>query len=397
MTSLAPSGDLLAREFPRRGPGIFLNTAAQGILPQRTLRAMADFERLREYPNRIDDALLLQVETTCRARIAALVNAPVERIGLTTNTSDGVNVAALHLPLVAGDRVLLLEGEFPANVYPWLALGAVGVETVFLQPPDGHLDAEMISARLDADPRIRAVALSLVRFASGHRYPVEAVGRACRERGVYFVVDAMQGLGATPFDCAEIPADLITCGGQKWLCAPWGSGFFVAAAWLCERVQPRRVGWLQVLRAQTTDYEALCDYDLRFRRDATRFEVGTYAYTALLGLSESLELIAELGVVEIRGHAQALLAPLETFLEEQGATIVSCRRPDCRSAIFCFRLDDLDATRALHRRLLDAGITCACREGAIRLSPHFYNTADDMAQTMDRIQASWPAAAALQR
>ncbi|HEY7472000.1 MAG TPA: aminotransferase class V-fold PLP-dependent enzyme [Gemmatimonadota bacterium] len=388
---LAPFADLLAAEYPRAGDRIFLNSAAQGILARRTLDAMARFEAGRAYPNRIDDAILLDVETTCRERIAGLLGTAPELVGLAVNTSEGINVAALHLPLEAGDRVLVPQGEFPANVYPWLGLRRRGVETAFLEKEGPHLDADRVVAALDADPAIHAVSMSLVQFSNGHRNPVEAVGRACRERGVYFVVDAMQGLGAVELDWSALSADVLACGGQKWLCAPWGSGFFVAAEWMCADVEPVRIGWLQVAGAR--NYQSLCDYDLHFERDARRFEVGTYPYTALLGLSESLDLIRTLGVDRIAAHSRALLGRLEEGLAALGATIVSCREPACRSSILCFRADDPGATRTIFDALVASGVTCALREGSIRLSPHFYNTPAEIERVVSLVESSWPAAA----
>ena len=390
-TPLASFADLLEEQYPRAGDGIFLNAAAQGILARRTLEAMARFEAGRAYPNRIDDDILLEIETTCRRRVAALLGAPAGLVGLGVNTSEGINVAALHLPLTAGDRVLVARGEFPANVYPWLGLRRNGVETVFLELEGPHLPAEAVVAALEADPAIRAVSMSLVQFSNGHRNPVEAVGRACRERGVFFVVDAIQGLGAVELDWAETHADLLACGGQKWLCGPWGSGFFVAAEWLCAQVEPVRIGWLQVAGAR--DYHNLCDYDLRFDPDCRRFEVGTYPYTALLGLSESLALIETLSVPRIAAHSRALLARLERGLAAIGATIVSCTEAACRSSILCFRAEDPPATRAVFDRIRSAGVTCAFREGSVRLSPHFYNTPAEIDRVISLVESAWPAAA----
>ena len=384
---LAPYTELLESDFPRTGPGIFLNSAAQGILPRRTIEAMGRFEADRAYPPRIDDPRLLEVETTCRQRVGRLLGAPPELVGLGVNTSEGINVAALHLPLEAGDRVLVARGEFPANVYPWLGLRRKGVETTFLELAEPHLAPERVVDALGADPSIRAVAMSLVQFSNGHRNPVEAVGRACRERGVFFVVDAIQGLGAVELDWRSLNADLLACGGQKWLCGPWGSGFFVAAEWLCADVEPVRIGWLQVAGAR--NYQSLCDYDLRFDHDGRRFEVGTYPYTALLGLSESLELIDTLGIERIAGHARALNGRLEEGLLALGATIVSCREPGCRSSILCFRADEPAATRAIFEGLLAADVVCALREGAIRLSPHFYNTFAEIERTLALIESAW--------
>lgn len=355
---------------------------------------MAEFERGRAWPNRVDDDRLAQIESLARDRIAELVGAPAARVGLAPNTSDGLHVAALHLPLGPGDRVLVPRGEFPANVLPWLALGRNGVEVTFLDLDGVHLTADRVAGRLDADPRIRLVAVSLVQFSTGHRHPVEAIARACRERGVFCVVDAIQGLGAVPFAWEDGLYDLVACGGQKWLCAPWGSGFFLVAEWLCREAQPVRPGWLQTRSARDGAYAELCDYDLAFREDATRFESGTYAYTALLGLAESVGLLTTLGIDRVHAHARAVLAPLEAALDEAGWMSLACAGAACRSGILCFRGPDLAATRAAFDRLRSAGVACALREGAVRLSPHVYTTPDDVAWAIRALEAPRPAAVA---
>lgn len=395
---LAPFSDLLAREFPRRGDGVFLNTAAQGILPQRAIQAMAAFERRREYPNHIHDSDLQEVEETCRARVAELVGAPMGRVGLATNTSEGLNLAALQFPLEAGERVLVQRGDFPANVLPWVARAPAGVEIVFLDSGEGgHIEADDVAGALDRDSHIRAVSLPLIHFATGHRHPIEAVAEICRDRGAWLAVDATQGLGAVPFQAAS-GGDLVACGGQKWLCAPWGSGFFVVSDRMLES-DPVRAGWLQVARARSGagEYADLCDYRLTWPAGADRFEVGTYAYTALLGLSESISLLLEIGVERVAGHAGSLLDRVAACVEERGATVVSCRRTACRSSILCFRLDDVGATRTLHQRLLGADVTCAYREGSIRLAAHLYTTDSDLDHLLDALDAAWPAARAAAR
>lgn len=392
-TPLEPFGHLLEREFPRAAGGTFLNTAAQGLLPRRTLEAMAEFERGRAWPNRIDDDRLAEIESATREEIGGLLSAPVERVGLAPNTSDGLSIAALHLPFEPGDRVLVARGEFPANVHVWLALAARGVEVEFLEPAGPHLSAEDYAERLDAGPRIRAVAVSLVQFSTGHRHPVEAIARACRERGVFCVVDGIQGIGAVPFAWDDGLYDLVACGGQKWLCAPWGSGFFLAAEWLCREAEPVRAGWLQTVGARASGYADLCGYDHRFREDATRFEVGTYAYTALLGLARSVGLLREIGVGRIHAHARTLLAPFEEALTERGGEALACADDACRSGILCFRLEDPAATGAAFERLRSAGVACALREGAVRLAVHLYNAPADVARATDAVLGRVPARA----
>ena len=205
------------------------------------------------------------------------------------------------------------------------------------------------------------------------------------------MVDAIQGLGAATLDVREAQIDILACGAQKWLLAPWGTGFVYVREELVRQLEPTMVSWMAM--SASADFTRLTDYEFRYWEDARRFEVGTYPYTALLGLSESLDLVHTLGIERIAGHARTMIQRLEEGLLELGATIVSCREPACRSSILCFRAGDLADTRAIFDGLRSAGVTCAFREGSIRLSPHYYNTMDEIERTLETVETLRPAAA----
>src|SRR5690606_17680931 len=127
-----------------------------------------------------------------RALIAQLIGASAEEIALTTNTSWGVNLAAYALPLGPGDIVLGSEGEFPANVYPWMAAAKQRGFTFELVPMRGFaVDEDEILRRIETDPRVKGVALSWVSFWTGYRIDAKRIGTACRMRGVWFAMDSI--------------------------------------------------------------------------------------------------------------------------------------------------------------------------------------------------------------
>ncbi|MGE5730791.1 MAG: aminotransferase class V-fold PLP-dependent enzyme, partial [Gemmatimonas sp.] len=220
--------DALRREeFPWAvaGETIYLNNASTGPLPQRTVAALDEWNRLRANPQRAPQELQFGTLARSRALIASMIGADAAEIALAANTSFGLNLAAFSLPLKHGDVVLSPDLEFPANVYPWMQLAARrGIEYRRLSCDEGVLDPDRLARELE-DERVRAVTVSWVQAVSGARVDLTALGKLCRARGVFFVVDAIQGLGPLTVDLRETPVDILSSGAQKWLLSPWGSAF----------------------------------------------------------------------------------------------------------------------------------------------------------------------------
>ncbi|HKT59762.1 MAG TPA: aminotransferase class V-fold PLP-dependent enzyme, partial [Gemmatimonadales bacterium] len=225
-TSSVPSSfDVAAlrqAEFPWADETVYLNHASIGPLPERTRLALEAFNRRRATPFRLPDRDLFATLTDARRLIAQLVAATPEEIGLTVNTSFGLGVIARALPLAPGDVVVVSDREFPANVYPWIRLREQGI-TVELIPTTsaGWPDEARLLERVQ-DPRVRALAVSLVQFSNGYCVDLAALSAATRRTGAYLVVDAIQAVGQVPMDLERTPVDVLACGGQKWLLSPWG-------------------------------------------------------------------------------------------------------------------------------------------------------------------------------
>ena len=368
---------LRAAEFPWTDGAVYLNNASIGPIPERTRRALDDFNARRGSPHRLPDRELQGMLQAAREAAARLIGAGADEIALAVNTSHGVNLAASALPLARGDIVLVPDREFPANVYPWLLLERRGV-TVELVPPTaaGWPDEERLLERL-RDPRVRALAVSYVQFSSGYRADLDTLGAACRANSAYLVVDAIQGIVAAPFDVRRTPVDVLACGGQKWLLSPWGSGFVYVRRELVPRIEPVVAGWMAF--AGTDDFTRLTDYDATFRADARRFEMITLPFQDCYGMTVSLGLLEELGIGAIAAHTRALHEPVWRWADARGVAVTSPRDAVHGSAIVCVAPSD---PRAAHRALKAAGVTCSVREGAIRLSPHCYNTMAEMEQVV---------------
>jgi selenocysteine lyase/cysteine desulfurase len=378
----APSvTELREREFPWTRHRIYLNNASVGPIPAGTQRAIDAVEGKRRDPGGFDDAELMTILRSARDAAADFIGARREEIALAPNTSYGLNVAAAVLPLRAGDTVVLPDGEFPANVYPWLLRRRDGVRVELVaRTPAGWPDEERLLERV-RDPAVRVLAVSFVQFASGYRLDLERLSQACRSTGTFLVVDAIQGLGQCPLRVDRVPVDLLACGAQKWLLGPWGAGFLYVRRDLVTELEPAFAGWMAF--RGTDDFSRLTDYDPTFHDDARRFEMVTLPFQDVAGMTASLGLLREIGVERVAAHQRALRAVLEQGAGE-GTRLVSPTDARHDSGIWCVRPPDV---RAAFARLRAAGVVASLREGSIRLSPHAYNTADEVARVAELLAA----------
>ena len=367
-------------EFPwaARGDAIYLNNASTGPLPERTRRALDEYNRVRAEPFRLTDAMQFGTLARGRELIASMIGASTAEIALTVNTTFGLNLAASSLPLQRGDVVLAPDLEFPANVYPWMHLERErGVIYRRVGARDGVLDEEELLAQLD-DPAVKLLALSWTGFATGYTVDLEAIGAACRQRGIYFVVDAIQGLGARTLDVRRSNVDILSCGAQKWLLSPWGTAFTYVRRELIPTLAPNVVSWMAV--KDSDDFTRLLDYDLKWRDDARRFELITLPYQDYAGMNASLELFAELGPGVIAERVQSLADEIVRWAADRDdVALVTPREPTHRAGIVSVRPREPVASS---NRLKNAGVVHSLREGMIRLSPHFYNTIEEVSEAL---------------
>jgi selenocysteine lyase/cysteine desulfurase len=364
---------LRREEFPwaAAGEAVYLNAASTGPLPERTLRAQAEFSRKRAAPHRLSHEDQFGVLDRCRELVAELMGAELESVALSVNTGAGINLAAWGLPLGAGSVVVIPDLEFPANVYPWMAAARVRGYDVRLVPArDGLLDEDGVLAALD-EPGARVLSLSWVGFSTGFVADVQRLSDACRARGIWLVIDAMQGAGVLPIDLRRTHVDVLACGGQKWLLSPWGSGFTIVHPDLIDVLSPQPVSWMAVRGSD--DFSALVQYDLAWRDGARRFEQITVPFQDFAGMAASLELLRELGHTDVHAHVAARAAELADGARASGVHVVT--PAGRRAGIVTVRPRDV---RSTSERLRDARVVHSVREGTIRLSPHCYTTSEEI-------------------
>lgn len=367
------------RLVPATRNTVYLNHAALSPLPDPVAETMqeviADFSRhgathFGEWQKRLREG---------RSVLARFVGADPEEIAFVRNTSEGVTIAAFGIDWRQGDNVVLVDQEFPANVLPWLhAAGRFQVSPRFVSPqPDGRIRISDLAAQIDQ--RTRVVAISFVQFASGYRFDLDKIGELCRERGVLLFVDGIQGVGVLPLDVRRTAVDMLACGGYKWLLGPVGSGFLFVRKGVLESLQPVVESWTSVEEPydMLTGATERVDYTKPLARTAERFHGGALNVLGFVGLAAAVALLAEVGIEGICRRVLELGDRLIEGVRGKGYEILSPLEPGSRSGIVVIRPGEADP-RQLFRHLHQQGFRLALPCGNLRLSPHFYNTEEEI-------------------
>jgi cysteine desulfurase/selenocysteine lyase len=369
---LSLSWDEFRAEFPLVGEYAFLNHASVSPLPSCVRLAMDRHLEQCQYGPKYKDNLATSY-TKARSAVSRLINASPDEIAFVQNTATGISLVANGLSLQPGDEVILVNMEYPANVYPWLNLRQNGVQVRILQHRNGGLDVGMLEA--EVTDRTRVVAVSSVQFLSGYRADLAAIGAFCRPRDVYFVVDAIQSLGVIPMDVSAFRVDFLACGGWKWLLGPRGQAFLFCRQELIEQVRPILTGAGGVVNED--DY---LTYDMTFVSTADRFHIGMSNSNGIIGLGAAAEMLMAIGIPQIEQRVLSLTDLMIDGLQQRGYAIYSNLEAAHRSGIVTFYVPKADA---LHAELTAKQVVTSCRWDAngkkhIRVSPHGYNNEEDI-------------------
>ncbi|HXD82226.1 MAG TPA: aminotransferase class V-fold PLP-dependent enzyme [Candidatus Acidoferrum sp.] len=312
-----------------------------------------------------------------RELVARLINASADSIALTRSTAHGISLLAQGLDWKAGDNVVGATGEYPANVYPWMALESRGVAFRRAVSADGRITPDGVFSLVDA--RTRVVAVSHVAFWNGFRVDVDAIGAECRRRGIVFAVDVMQSVGALKVDVTRTPIDFCAAGAGKWLMGPPGIGFCFCAPELLELVRPVIVGVGSV-----ASNDSYFEYDLTFAASARRFEESVVSLLDTAAFGAALALLLEVGAEVIEARVLDLAARLAEGLTRNGCEIVEPwpRSRSESSGIVSFRKPGVNPAAVL-RDLSAAHVIARIHQDFVRLSPHFYNTEEEVDRVLE--------------
>lgn len=365
----------LTDEFPLIEGMRYLNHAAVAPWPRRAAQAVSAFAQQNMTLGARDYPLWLKTEQLLRERLKRLLNAPSSAdIALVKNTSEALSMVAFGLDWKRGDQIVISNEEFPSNRVVWEALQPQGIEVIQVSLGGSDPEAVLLAA---CGPRTRLMSISAVQYASGLRLDLERLGEGCEQRGVLLCIDAIQQIGALPFDVQKSRCAFAMADGHKWMLGPEGLAVFYCRRDMREVLKLHEFGWHMLEHAG--------DYDRTTwepAHSARRFECGSPNMLGAMGLEASLSLLEEVGMDQVSVALEERVAHLTTELRTMvGVRLLSPTDPARRAGIVTFSLDDWD-NQALFEHLKGEQIVCALRGGGVRLSPHFYTPKTIIEQTL---------------
>jgi selenocysteine lyase/cysteine desulfurase len=367
----------LRSEFPVTRRWAFFDHAAVAPITARAQQAITQWASDMAENGDVHESQWVERVERVRGLAGRLLHADPLDIAFVKNTSEGIGIVAEGFPWQPGDNVITAAEEYPSNIYPWMNLVGRGVEVRTLASRDRRLWVDDLCDLLDE--RTRIVSLSYVEFASGFRNDLDAIGALCRERGILFFVDAIQGLGVLPLDVERTPVDFLAADGHKWLLGPEGAGIFYLRREFVDRLHAVGVGWNSVVGCR--DFSRL---DFRLKPHAGRWESGCLNVAGITALGASLELLLEIGIAAISERVLELTDYLCARAEHAGFEVYSSRRPEDKSAIVSLIVQGADM-RALVRRCRQQGMVINQRAGRLRISPHAYNTFEEIDRLLETL------------
>ncbi|HEX6350613.1 MAG TPA: aminotransferase class V-fold PLP-dependent enzyme [Candidatus Dormibacteraeota bacterium] len=365
--------------YPITRQYIFMNHAGVSPMSERARAAVESMAgQLSTKP--LTTPLAMEEADRLRESLGRLFNCAADHIALTRSTAHGISLLAAGLDWQPGDNVVGARGEYPANVYPWVALRPRGVEFRLADNAGGRVSPEAVLGRVDG--RTRVVALSHVEFWNGYRVDLETIGEECRKRGVILAVDAIQSAGALRLDLSRLPVDYAAAGSYKWLLGPQGIGFAWCHPDLLPRITPVLVGTSSV--KDRMNYFSYPTDRVDFETTARRLEEGNASLLDMAAFSAAVELFLEVGPEVVEKRVLELAQRLAEGLDRQGYEVVGPwpREENERSGIVSFRKPGAPPQEIL-RDLQAAHVVGRIHADFVRLSPHFYNTEDEVDRVIE--------------
>lgn len=356
---------------------IYFNHASTGPISSIVAGRLSNLLKEKSETKMDDYTSFLTVLDETKIMLSELINCTTDRVAFIDNTSNGLNILAQSIEWKIGDRILLNDVEFPANVYPFLNLKRFGVEIDFVKSENGIVTAEQIIDSIK--PETRLVSVSFVQFLSGYKVDLEKIGNYCRANNVILSVDGIQGIGAMRIDVKKSKIDFLSCGTQKWLLGMQGLAFVYIDENFQKRMIPSNIGWLSVENAWN-----LLDYKMDLKRSANVFQGGTLNSFGIYAFSTSLKLFKDFGYNKIEDDVLSNTKYFINKLNSIGIDSVLVNRTDKELA----GIITIKPKGAEHifEGLEKVKIICSLREGFIRFAPHFYNTYHEIDKVVEELQ-----------
>ncbi len=358
--------------FPIFETTTYVNSCSQGALSDAVRAAYLDYLDGWDERGAPWDYWVERTEAA-RGAFARLVGAEPDDVAVTTSLSAGVSALASAIDLSVRPKVVISDYEFPTIGQIWHAQQLRGAEVHVVDP-------ERVAEAIDE--RTAVVSITAVCYRNGARLPVEEIAAVAHEHGALVLLDAYQAAGTYPLDVGTLGVDALATGVLKYLLGSAGLGFLWTRPGLALQLTPTETGWF-------ADEDI---FQMNHRRyapapTARRFQSGTPPIPAIYGGIAGIELMQEIGIAETRAHVTALNERLIAGVDELGGTVVTPRDPERRGALVCIRSTDAPALVAA---LAAERIVTSERDSNLRVSPHAYNTEEDIDTVLSALRKLRP-------
>jgi cysteine desulfurase / selenocysteine lyase len=362
-------------QFPILQSWTYFDHATFGPTPMTNVRASQDAARkMSELP--IADIGGSASMEQLRGEGAGLLRCRPDNVALLKCTSEGIDLVAQGIDWRQGDEVLCYEKDFPGTLAPWTALQARGVVVRMVRDLD-RSRFEVADVEALITDRTRVICFSLVNADHGFRAPAAEITALARPRGIWVAVDAVQAVGCLDIDVESLGADVVAAHGYKFLLSGFGVALVYCSPRAVAELNPPQIGWKNSPGAGPIGIPVTAD-------GARRFESSVAAIPVVAGMRASIALLQSVGLANIEARVRAVVEEVAEAASAKGYRIRSSRLAGEGSAVLSIRHPSL-ATTSVHEALHEAHVACALRNDAIRIAPHFYNSAADVAKLVDAL------------
>jgi len=368
------------QDFPTVDKFVYLNAANVALMYSGAEQVIKEWvaDVAQNGSNNFDEDAEENVFKDLHRRAAHLINATADDIAAGSSATELLCSLAWAVSPGKDQNVVSTEIVFPSTVYPWHRVAnSTGCEIRLAKEKNNFMHPDDIIDLIDQHTAV--VCISHVEYGNGQTFDLQLLAEAAQEHDALLVVDATQSAGAIPIDVQACPVDALISGAYKWLCGPFGAAFMYVAPHLSEKLEPGLVGF--------RSHKNMWDLDasrIDYPQAAKKFEFSTMAFGCAIGLTRAIDFLNEVGVESIFQYNRQLADILITGLRSRDAVITSPLDDEDRSSIVTAYFENIDSKEII-KGLKAAQVFVSSRAGAIRFSPHLYNTAEDMDSALAEI------------
>lgn len=364
---------------------IWLNAASEGPLPKVSNQALQEAIIWKSKPYLLDIPKFVDVPLALKSSIARLIHVDSKEVVLGNSATYGIEILANGIPLNPGDEVLLMRNDFPSDILPWLGLTKKGVIVKQLAAKHLVLSPDELSQQISS--RTKVVCLPHVHTFTGLNLQAEKMAALCRANNIIFILNITQSAGTREIDLSQMDVDAAVCAGYKWLLGPYGTGFCWIKTELRERLELYRAYWPAAL--SETELHSSGDIQYHEIKTARKYDIyGTANFFNFVPFRSSIDYLLQIGLDRVAEHNGQLIDILLDRLDGAEFELISEKDKKQRSNLLVLSHKNKNNNAKIHQYLKDRGIYTAFWKNNIRLTPHIYNTADEMTATAEALNAT---------